>query len=260
MGVYNCSVTLPKAIESILNQTYPNIELIICDDCSSDDTFSVAKRYQAQNPDRICLIKNEKNLSLGPTLNRCLQYATGEYIARMDGDDYSAPDRLSKQLAFLKENPQYDLVGTNMMAFNNGGELGLRTIKSGEATKFDTVFGVPFCHATILAKRSVYDDLQGYSCNQNTWRVEDVDLWFRFFLAGKRGYNMNEALYYVREDGSEYRRRTFRNYRNATYVCLNGTRSLKLPLRYYIGSLFPIAKCLVPMWLIKLYRKNINSK
>lgn len=255
MGVYNCDSTLPLAIDSILKQTYRNLELIICDDCSSDNTFDVAKRFQEENPSIIRLIKNDRNLSLGPTLNHCLEYATGDFIARMDGDDYSDPERLEKQLLFLKENSQYDLVATNMMAFNDIGEIGARTIKSGEATKYDTVFGVPFCHATILAKRSVFDDLEGYSCNKYTWRVEDVDLWFRFFQAGKRGYNMNETLYYVREDGSELKRRTFKNYRNAAYVCLKGSLSLKLPLKYVLGSFLPIAKAMVPLWLIKLYRK-----
>lgn len=260
MGVYNCSATLPLAIDSILKQTYANLELIICDDCSSDDTFDVAKRFQEENPTRIRLIKNKRNLSLGPTLNHCLQYATGDFIARMDGDDYSHPERFSKQMNFLKENPRYDLVGTNMMAFNDAGEIGVRTIKSGEATKYDTVFGVPFCHATILAKRSVFDDLKGYSCNKYTWRVEDVDLWFRFFQAGKRGYNMNEPLYYVREDGSEFRRRTFINYRNATYVCLKGAWGLKLPVKYILGSFLPILKSLAPLWLIKSYRNKSIGK
>lgn len=260
MGVYNCSVTLPLAIDSILNQTYSNVELVICDDCSTDDTYQVAQRYQEQYPNRIFLIRNERNLTLGPTLNHCLRYATGEYIARMDGDDASAPDRLFKQWQFLKEHPQYDLVGTCMMAFNDEGELGLRAIKTGEATRLDTVFEVPFCHATILARRSVYDDLQGYSCRKHSWRVEDVDLWFRFFQAGKRGYNLGEALYYVREDGSEYRRRTFRNHFNAMYTCLRGAWALHLPIRYKLGAFLPVLKYFVPLWAVKLYHKKKNRE
>ena len=94
MGIYNCAETLPEAIESILNQTYLNWELIMCDDGSSDDTWKIAIRYAEKYPDKIKILKNESNKGLNYTLNRCLKKATGKYIARMDGDDISMPERL----------------------------------------------------------------------------------------------------------------------------------------------------------------------
>lgn len=96
MGVYNCADTLPEAIESIINQTYSNWELIICDDCSTDETWAVLERYQAKYPEKIKLVKNQINSKLAFSLNHCLKYATGEYVARMDGDDISVPDRFEK--------------------------------------------------------------------------------------------------------------------------------------------------------------------
>ena len=93
MAIYNCASTLEEAIESILNQTYTNWELIMCDDGSSDNTYAVAKKYADKYADKIILIRNESNKKLPATLNHCLKYVTGEYVARMDGDDISAENR-----------------------------------------------------------------------------------------------------------------------------------------------------------------------
>ena len=87
MGIYNCAGTLSEAIESILNQTITNWELIMCDDGSTDDTYNVAKEYALVHKEKIVLLKNKKNMGLNYTLNRCLSVAKGNYIARMDGDD-----------------------------------------------------------------------------------------------------------------------------------------------------------------------------
>lgn len=92
MGIYNCEKTLKEAIISIQNQSYENWELIVCDDGSSDNTYSIAEEYQRSNPEKVILIRNECNMGLNFTLNRCLELARGKYIARMDGDDKSMKD------------------------------------------------------------------------------------------------------------------------------------------------------------------------
>ncbi|MEC1171519.1 glycosyltransferase, partial [Bacillus paralicheniformis] len=91
MGVYNCEDTIAESIESILNQTYKNWELIICDDASTDGTYAVARRYADHYADRIKLIKNEKNIRVAASLNTCHRYRGGKYIARQVGDDHSLP-------------------------------------------------------------------------------------------------------------------------------------------------------------------------
>ena len=115
MGIYNIpsKEVLEKSINSILNQSYKNIEFIIIDDGSTNDTYKWAKEI-TKNDKRVILKKNEKNLGLTKTLNKCLKLATGEFIARMDGDDYSHKDRFEKQLSFLKNNKEYQLVGCNI--------------------------------------------------------------------------------------------------------------------------------------------------
>ena len=118
MGIYNCEATLPAAIDCILAQTVENWELILCDDGSADNTFSVAQGYVDKYPEKIILLKNEKNMGLNHTLNRCLETARGEYIARMDGDDLCSPDRFKKELAALEAHPEMALVSTAMTYFD----------------------------------------------------------------------------------------------------------------------------------------------
>ena len=96
MGVHNGEKTLPRAIESILNQTFADFELIICDDCSSDSTVHVINDY-IRKDDRVILIKNKSNSGLAASLNNCIKISKGEYIARMDDDDVSHAERFEKQ-------------------------------------------------------------------------------------------------------------------------------------------------------------------
>ena len=102
MGFYNNESTLARAINSILNQTYDKWELIMCDDGSTDYSYSIAKDYFKKYPDRIKLLQNPKNRHLANALNRCLKVASGEYIARMDADDESLPQRFELQAEFLE--------------------------------------------------------------------------------------------------------------------------------------------------------------
>ena len=115
MGIYNCADALSEAIDSILKQTYTEWKLILCDDGSSDNTYQIAEHYREKHPDKIVLIKNNKNMGLNYTLNHCLEYADTEYVARMDGDDISLPNRFEEEIKFLDSNPQYALVSCPMI-------------------------------------------------------------------------------------------------------------------------------------------------
>ena len=105
MGIYNCASTLQEALDSLYAQTYQDFEIILCDDGSKDKTYEVALENQRKH-DNIVLLRNEQNLGLNVTLNKCLAAAEGEYIARMDGDDISLPTRFEKQVKFLDEHPE----------------------------------------------------------------------------------------------------------------------------------------------------------
>lgn len=254
MGIYNCEKTLPDAIDSILAQTYSNWELILCDDGSADNTYAVAESYQNQHPERIILLKNEHNLGLNRTLNHCLEYATGDYIARMDGDDLSLPERFEKELCFLEENPEYAIVSCPMIYFDENGDWG-----KGRCVRFPKpirlLFGTPFCHAPSMVRAEAFRAVGGYSENPKTMRAEDYYLWFCMYAAGYRGANLPEHLYKMRDDENAYKRRKFKYALNEVYVRLQGYRMLKLPVIGYAFALRPILVNLLPGWLYRLLHR-----
>lgn len=245
MGIYNCAGTLAEALDSILAQTYTDWELIACDDGSTDDTLSVAESYRQRYPDRIRLLRNGQNLGLNKTLNRCLAAATGTYIARMDGDDISVPDRLEKEAAFLDTHPEYAIVSCPMIYFDENGEWG-RGSMPAFPRKEDFIAGTPFCHAPCMIRAEAYRAVGGYSEDPRTLRMEDYFLWFSLYAAGYRGANLQEYLYKMRDDENAFRRRKFRFAVNEAYVRFRGYRMLGLPASAYVYVLRPIAVALLP--------------
>ena len=135
MGVYNGSLKMDVSINSIIAQTYKDWEFIICDDGSKDDSFSKLQEYASKDA-RIVIVKNEQNSGLAKTLNNCLSVAKGQYIARMDDDDYSHPDRLEKEVAFLDEHPEYAIVATGRNMVDENGLWG-EDVFIGERTGVD---------------------------------------------------------------------------------------------------------------------------
>ena len=255
MGIYNCEDTLAESIESVVNQTYDNWELIMCDDCSVDKTYDIAQKYQKMYPNKIKVIKNERNITLGPTLNKCLKYANGNYIARHDGDDLYKKNKLEKQVKFLNENRQYDLVGTGMNVFDENGFYGTRIPKERPVPK-DLMKGSTFAHATIMARDYVYRELNGYSEKDNRRGVEDYDLWFRFFKKGYIGYNLQEALYDVREDRGAYKRKNIKRRFNEIKTMLSGRALLGLDLKYSLYIIKPIITIITPKFLLRMYAER----
>lgn len=260
MGIRNCADTLPQAIESVLLQTYTDWELIMCDDASTDNTYSVADEYRRKYPDKIILIKNETNSYLAFSLNRCLEHASGKYIARMDGDDISMPDRFEKQVAYLKTHPNVDLVGTAMQRFNEEGLADITSVVE-HPDKYSMHYCTPFNHATIMTYKRVYDELGGYTVAERTKRGQDYDLWFRFFAANYIGDNIPEPLYRVREDLSAIKRRTFKVRWNAFKTTRYGYKLLGYPKHWIIKpTVEMVVKSLTPFKAIELYRKYQKSK
>lgn len=259
MGIYNCEDTLSEAIESIFQQTYKNWELIMCDDGSSDSTYVIAQNYQRNNPERIVLIKNQSNIGLNRTLNHCLEYVSGTYVARMDADDLSLPTRLEKEICFLKNNPEISIVSCPMIYFDECGDFATGNVIENP-TKKDFVLGTPFCHAPCMVKTEVYKAVGGYSTDKRTMRAEDYDLWFRMYAKGYKGHNLQEPLYKMRDDEKAYKRRKFKYCINEAYVRFNGYRLLRLPLKSYIWVLRPIIVGIMPKSIYMMFHRRRKSK
>lgn len=259
MGVYNCEDTLRAAIDSIIAQTFSDWEFIICDDCSTDQTPQILEEYRAADPARFIILHNETNCRLAASLNRCLEQASGEYVARMDGDDLSVPTRFEKLAAFLDGHPEYQVVGSQMIMFDENGDIGVKEIQEFP-DKYTMRKKTPFTHATIMMRKTAYDQLHGYRVCKETRRCEDAELWFRFFAAGFQGCNLQEPLYKVREDRNAFRRRKLKYGIDLLKVCWRGFRLLDYPGQYYVYLLKPLISSLMPSWLMKKYHEMRSKK
>lgn len=258
MGVYNCADTLGESIQCIINQSYENWELIMCDDGSIDDTYKVAEKYEKAMPDKVILIKNQKNEGLNVTLNNCLKYATGDYIARMDGDDRCSYDRLEKELNFLKENPEFDIVSSNMTYFDDRGVFAQSHMKE-YPKKEDFAFGTPFCHAPCMVTKKAFETVGGYTVGKKLLRVEDYELWIKMYAMGYRGYNIQEMLYSMRDDRDAAKRRKWKYRLNEAYVRFLAVKMLKLPKRKLIYAIKPVFVGLLPGWIYARLRKKVRA-
>lgn len=256
MGIYNCSATLSEALDSLLNQTYKNFKIILCDDGSTDNTYEIAKTY-ADKFENIILIRNEKNLKLAATLNKCLALADTEYIARMDGDDISEPTRFEKEISFLDSNKQYAVVSCPMIYFDELGKWG-----EGTATEIPTVDnfkrGAPHAHAPCMVRTDVMKSVEGYTVNKFTVRVEDYYLWYKIYKAGYKGYNLQEHLYRMRDDRNAMGRRTFRARYNGFIIKKRVMKDLGIP-NSFLYALPNLIKAFVPGFLMTVLRKKKMS-
>lgn len=259
MGIYNCAKTLPVAIESILQQTFTDWELIMCDDGSKDDTYVVAEKYCNKFPSKIILLKNSENKGLNYTLNRCLQVAHGQYIARMDGDDRCSANRFELELKVFEEEPNISIVSTDMGYFDDSGIWGNISHPEYPVAR-DFLSGTPFCHAPCLVKKEAYDCVGGYTEDNKLLRVEDYHLWIKMYSAGYVGKNIHKQLYFMRDDRDAYKRRKFKYRLNEAYVRGLAVRELKLPILGYIYALRPIIVGLLPSFLYDyLHRWNLKK-
>lgn len=252
MGIYNCANTLPEAIDSLFEQTYTDFKLILCDDGSTDNTYQVANNY-ASRYSNIILIRNDKNLKLAATLNKCLALVETEYVARMDGDDISLPTRLEKEINFLDAHPEYAVVSCPMIYFDETGNWG-----EGKANEIPTLdsfkSGAPHTHAPCLVRTKVMKEVGGYTDIKRTIRVEDYYLWYKIYKAGYRGYNLQEPLYKMRDDKNAMSRRTFKSRYNNFLIKKEVLNGLKIK-RAFIHALPSLLKGFVPYFFMRKLRK-----
>lgn len=254
MGIYNCQDTLAEALDSIVNQTYTEWEIIMCDDGSQDHTVDIAEMYLKRYPDKIFLLRNGVNHGLNYTLNRCLEEARGEYIARMDGDDICSPIRFEKEVSVLESNPDISIVSTEMSLFDERGVWG-QTHAKAKPQKYDLLKKTPFCHAPCMVRKEAYEAVSGYSVGDRLLRVEDYHLWVKMYEKGFRGVNIQEPLYSMRDDRNAFSRRKFKFRLNEAYVKAYAVKHLGLPIYGYAYCLRPIAVGLMPGWLYKLMHR-----
>lgn len=253
MGIYNCEKTLEQALDSLLNQTWQDFSIILCDDGSTDSTYDIASDYRNAHTGKIRLIRNMENKGLAWSLNRCLKRAKGEYIIRMDADDVARSDRLEKQIQFLEDHPEFAMVGSNAALYNEKGVWGVRSTVAFPKKK-DFLLSSPFIHPTLIIRKKVLEEAGGYRTCKETMRAEDYDLFMRIYAMEYEGANLQELLIFYREDTGNFTRRAYKYRLDEAKVRYRGFKSLALLPFGYLFVAKPLIVGLFPQRFLQRFR------
>lgn len=177
MPAYNAEKFATKSIQSVLDQTFKNFELIIIDDASTDKTLEIIKNFQKKDS-RIKIIKNNTNLKIAQSLNIGINSARANFIARMDIDDLAHPQRLELQYNLLMKNPKVAVVGSNIIIIDEYDKAILKRDYPTDSKELKKIWFrySPFAHPAIMIRKSVFKEYGGYKLG--IYPCEDIDLWF----------------------------------------------------------------------------------
>jgi glycosyltransferase involved in cell wall biosynthesis len=199
MSVFNAGKFLAPAVESVLGQTFQDFEFVVVDDGSTDDSPSVLSGFR--DP-RITVIRQE-NRGIAAALNRAIEVAQGEYLARQDADDISLPDRFAAQVRFLDEHPEVAVLGTAARLVDSDGRPFSRfaTYVRHERLVKELKRGFcPLMHGSVMLRRQAIVEAGGY--DPRFERIQDVELWLRMSHRYRLA-NLRDTLYLLRKhDGS----------------------------------------------------------
>lgn len=202
LPVYNGALYLGEAIESILNQTFKDFEFIIINDGSKDKSEDIIKSYN----DKRIKYYSQENRGFGATLNRGINLSNGKYIARIDADDISYPERFQKQINFFNNNPSYSMVGTWSRIIPDGVKIRYHKHPTEDLVlKFFLLFNNPFVHSSIMIKREVFENVGFFRENKDRYPCEDYELWSHVARYGKIA-NIPEVLVIYRESSNSMTR------------------------------------------------------
>ncbi|MBQ6154690.1 glycosyltransferase [bacterium] len=186
LPVYNASKYLRQALDSIIAQTYTNWRLFACDDASTDNSWEILKEYAARDP-RINIMRNKTNLRNGANCERLLKYCTSQYIAKMDADDISLPDRFAKQLKYLQDNPDVIAVGGQCLLIDKKGRIfGEKKFLTDPERVYQSMFTtVPAQFPAVMFNSHVAPDPKTWYIGIHHSICDDVGLFFNISRYGK---------------------------------------------------------------------------
>lgn len=189
LPVYNSEKYVFEAVQSILQQSYSDFELIILNDGSQDDSEKIIRSFTDQ---RIQYIRNEKNIGLIATLNNGLKIAKGAFIARMDADDIALPNRLEQQVHFLRNNPDVGMCGTHFIPFGKNNASAPVLPHLNDEVRMTLIFRSAMAHPSVMMRKGLIDEFN-LSYHVDYPAAEDYKLWTDFALHGKM-VNLKEVL------------------------------------------------------------------
>ena len=208
IACYNAAGCLDACLKSLAAQTYQNIEIIICDDCSTDKSLEKLKNWERRDS-RIMVLHNKQHLYAAETRNRCIAKSSGELIMIQDIDDISRPDRVERLIkAFRQETA--DFISSAMGAFDKNPSRPFQIMRQKKEypEKTDFMWNLPFFHPASIFTRACILDVCGYRDAEETRRGQDYDMFMRLYAKGYHGRNIRDVLYLYRMDHANIRRRT----------------------------------------------------
>jgi glycosyltransferase involved in cell wall biosynthesis len=197
IAVHNEEKNIVNCLKSIQNINYKNLEIIIVDDGSSDSTANLIKEYKSYNLNIKLFLLPKQGLS--KSLNYGLSKCSSKYIARLDADDKIMPNRISQQYIFLKNNPEYSLVGTRALIKKGFLKYHSTNYNLNDDCKSELVFSNCFYHPSVMFKKADFIEVGGY--NEEIKYGEDYDLWTRLAV-NKKIHNLNQTgiIYHIHEN------------------------------------------------------------
>jgi glycosyltransferase involved in cell wall biosynthesis len=196
LPLYNCPAYIGRSVQSILDQTFEDFELIIIDDGSTDNTPEIAKTF---SDSRIRFFQ-QKNQGLASTLNRGIELARGKYIARHDQDDIALPERFAKQVNYLEAHPACGMVGTwaDIYLEEEKTERAHRHPSDNTTLQYELLLNNPFVHSSMMLRKSILEQIGGYSTDRERQPPEDYELCSRIARQSEIA-NIPEILQIYRE-------------------------------------------------------------
>ena len=256
MSVKNGMHDLHKSIESILNQSFSDVEFIICDDGSTDDTMRILEAYK-QKDERIILIHNNISQGLAYSLNKCIEISRSNILARQDADDTSEVNRFEIQYEFVQSHPEYAIVGTSWNNINEDGEILKVCHPLTEPTALKQVKGGSYMHPSWMMRKDMLQTVGLYTVNKYTIRNQDYHLVMKILGAGMKLYNIKDVLYnYKVDDNMISRTHNWKRVKGLIWISYDSFKRNGLPLWCYIYALKPLIVHMVPMFILKRYYKH----
>ena len=227
LPVFNGEKYLRAAIDSVLAQTYADFELLIINDQSTDGTEAIVRSY---TDPRIRLLNTPERMRLVPSLNYGIQIARGRYVARMDADDISHPERFRYQVELMERNPDLAVLGTDIVVFSDDPSRGRRPMAPPTEhwqIRFEFIRNCCIYHPTVMLRKSVFADFPAYDPQFSM--SEDYELWLR--LTRKyRAANVNRALLFYRKHSGSV------SQKQAEQMYANSARALATDLTLRLGE------------------------
>jgi glycosyltransferase involved in cell wall biosynthesis len=261
MPVYNEEGNIRDAIESLLNQTYENIEILIINDGSNDRTKDIINEEYL--PNEKIRLHNQKNKGFAKSLNEGLNIADSEFVARLDADDRCKPTRIEKQVKYLRNNEDVGVVGTGYLRIDHIRKEKYSRLypeKDKEIRKEMSKY-IPIAHSSVMFRRNSVEQVGGYDEELATFGIEDIDLWMRIAENWKLG-NIPEPLVVRHIRGDSYWHRNVNSYNRdfqLSKVCVRAIKKFKLPKYYYVYPLLRLIYTWFPSSIKKLARNSVSK-